>query len=170
MAALGAQYEFSEYKMVLGQPTAPVTLPEQILLKPASTADLEIMTMMDHLCFDVPLEPQKTQTNDQPPQPRPGTQLITRNGQPIGKIHTTQSDDESYIAGFCMLPEYRGQGIGRAVLSQVVAQLVAEQRPNIVLEVATSNESALSLYKRQGFETSTAFDYYRLPILKDKKP
>ena len=87
---------------------------------------------------------------------------VTHKGQVIGKIYTLFIATETYISGFCMLPEHRGKGYGRVVLSRLVAELVAEDRPNITLEVETKNDRALLLYKQCGFETATAFDYYRL--------
>jgi ribosomal protein S18 acetylase RimI-like enzyme len=49
-------------------------------------------------------------------------------------------------------------------LTRTLEQLVAEHRPNIVLEVACDNEQALLLYQHCGFSTVTAYDYYRLPV------
>lgn len=66
--------------------------------------------------------------------------------------------DETEIKTICVLPASRKQGIA----SQLLAQLIAGQKgKTIFLEVEESNEAAINLYKKHGFETfSTRQNYY----------
>ncbi|MCB9103782.1 MAG: GNAT family N-acetyltransferase [Anaerolineales bacterium] len=82
----------------------------------------------------------------------------------VGKIQVTLGADEIYLSGFCLWPDYRGQGYGRSILTQIVNQLNRERRQPIVLEVACANRQALSLYQSCGFREVTAYDYYRQPV------
>jgi ribosomal protein S18 acetylase RimI-like enzyme len=50
------------------------------------------------------------------------------------------------------------------MLLQTVDQLVAEKWPRILIEVATDNPNALGLYKSCGFQVTTQYGYYQLPI------
>ena len=82
----------------------------------------------------------------------------------VGKIQVTLGADEIYLSGFCLWPDYRGQGYGRSILTQIVNQLNRERRQPIALEVACANRQALNLYQSCGFQEVTAYDYYRQPV------
>jgi ribosomal protein S18 acetylase RimI-like enzyme len=60
-------------------------------------------------------------------------------------------DEETPELGIALRPEYRGQGIGTALLQELLA---AAKRlyPAIALSVSPNNP-AMRLYARQGFET-----------------
>lgn len=74
--------------------------------------------------------------------------------------------DQSRLVGFCtctgyqregeieylgVLPEYRGKGLGQALLSLGVRALAAKGYENIHLAVNVRNERALGIYKQVGF-------------------
>ena len=161
--AIGADYDFSEYKMdLLRQGVEPVALPDGIELRPAQTEDIPLLVKMDALCFGVENAGSEERLAQELTNSNRKMLVVTLEGQVIGKIYALSTNTETYVSAFCMLPKHRGKGYGRAVLSEVVTRLVAAGRQNITLEVETRNEHALGLYKRCGFETVTAFDYYRL--------
>jgi ribosomal-protein-alanine N-acetyltransferase len=56
--------------------------------------------------------------------------------------------DEGHIMNVAVKPEYRGRGIGEAMLKTMIAYTDLE---SYTLEVRVSNKSAISLYKRLGF-------------------
>ncbi|MNW11442.1 ribosomal-protein-alanine N-acetyltransferase [compost metagenome] len=71
--------------------------------------------------------------------------------------------ESGFIYGFCVLPEYRGKGYGRQILSQTITALKEkDQAVEIKLEVSVENEKALGLYESCGFATRNANDYYVL--------
>jgi ribosomal protein S18 acetylase RimI-like enzyme len=162
--AIGAAYSFSEYKMDLQQQHTidPLALPNGIQLRPAQPEDIPLLTKMDELCFGVKNQGTEERLAQELTNSNRKMLAVTLNGQVVGKIYSLFTNTETYVSAFCILPEHRGKGYGRAVLSQVVAELVAENRPNITLEVESRNDRALLLYKQCGFKTITAFDYYRL--------
>lgn len=51
-----------------------------------------------------------------------------------------------------VLPEFRGLGIGSALLSAVIARATAEQRVAMVLEVDVDHHRAIPLYERHQFK------------------
>lgn len=63
---------------------------------------------------------------------------------PTGAMH--------YLAHLAVAPAWRGQGIGHALIDHLLVQARALGRPQIVLDVATSNPAAERLYARLGFE------------------
>jgi ribosomal protein S18 acetylase RimI-like enzyme len=161
--ALGAMYEFSEYKMDLRTALQPVRLPEGLQLRPAQAEDITVLARMDELCFGVIHETAQHWLEHDLNDSQRRVIVATLGPVRIGKIGILINEKETYIAGFCLFPEYRGRGFGKAILAQTVEQLVAQHRPNICLEVAATNQQALSLYRRCGFEVVTSYDYYRLP-------
>lgn len=59
--------------------------------------------------------------------------------------------DEAHILKFGLLPEVRGQGVGRALISHVIRDLNANAAKWVTLEVRKSNKVARNLYESIGF-------------------
>jgi RimJ/RimL family protein N-acetyltransferase len=84
---------------------------------------------------------------------------FTEAGQLVGvtvlyREPRMKSHHKAFIFGMYVAPEYRGQGIGRALLEAAVSR--ARQLPDLrqlTLTVVASNQAAYSLYKSCGFET-----------------
>ena len=72
------------------------------------------------------------------------------NGQMIGFVagDPRPSEGISWVATICVLPEYRGKGIGRALLEACEKALPTEI---IHLCVRISNEEAIRMYKMAGY-------------------
>lgn len=66
----------------------------------------------------------------------------------VGYAGLAVHPDEAEVQTIAVRPGYQGRGIGRRLLTTLVAR--AEGRP-IGLEVRTSNEPAISLYRSMGF-------------------
>ncbi|NJN94610.1 MAG: GNAT family N-acetyltransferase [Anaerolineales bacterium] len=164
LQALAARYEFSEYKMRWQEPAAFVAAAPVLQLQPAEPEDIPELVSLDELCFGVSAEAAQSWLAQDMLDPQRRVWLVTLGPAKIGKINIWRSETETYISGFCIRPEYRGQGHGKTVLTRLLEQLAAENHAQVVLEVACANEHALSLYQQCGFRTVTAYDYYRLPV------
>ena len=57
----------------------------------------------------------------------------------------------AYDAGTGIVPDYRGRSIGKDLFTFVVSKLKARAVSQYLLEVLTSNERAVALYRRLGF-------------------
>ena len=86
--------------------------------------------------------------------------MIEVGEEVIGKIRVKREEEEAWIYGFSILPDFQGKGIGRKVLQQVVKEQSAKGF-TVHLEVETKNAHALSLYESVGFKVVHAQDYYR---------
>jgi len=62
--------------------------------------------------------------------------------------------DESHITNIAVLPEYRGHGVGNILISGMVESARTMEVFNMTLEVRVTNESAIKLYEKHGFERS----------------
>ncbi len=81
--------------------------------------------------------------------PKARYHVICESGQPIGRLYVDRGDDEMRLMDIALLPEYRGHGIGGAL----VAEVLEEARTagiRVTLHVEATNP-AKQLYERQGF-------------------
>jgi ribosomal protein S18 acetylase RimI-like enzyme len=87
------------------------------------------------------------------------------DGRAVGKLNVKLKKDSAFILGFCVRPEARGRGYGKALLAGVLERLRRERKlSRYVLEVAADNDRALSLYESCGFRTVQTIDYYKLSL------
>lgn len=62
--------------------------------------------------------------------------------------------DESHVTNIAVLPEYRGKGIGNILVENMIEAARLMDVFNMTLEVRVTNESAIKLYEKHGFERS----------------
>jgi len=66
-----------------------------------------------------------------------------------------------HLISIAVLEEYRGQGIGKALLAETIRALREYYSvESIYLEVRVSNERAIGLYRRFGFRVGRRIPYY----------
>ena len=68
--------------------------------------------------------------------------------------------DVGHVTQVCVLPEYRGRGVGEALLASTAGLLKKRGFTMLSLTVTEANTRAVDLYKRLGFETKRVFDAY----------
>ena len=165
--SLKAEYASSEYKMCLNKHTATNTDSHGIKLRVATRDDAPELYRQDTIYFgliekevdakkiDENIEKVYTQTNDDSIN-----YMAELDGKVIGKIRINTADNEGFIYGFGVLPEFRGKGYGREALSCALDILKKKNLKNIFLEVATENKNALGLYESCGFEEISVMDYF----------
>jgi ribosomal protein S18 acetylase RimI-like enzyme len=78
-----------------------------------------------------------------------GYQVILKGDQPVGRLFIHRGACEIRVVDIGLLPEYRNQGIGGALLQAVLNEADAARKP-VRLHVATFNR-AVRLYERLGF-------------------
>lgn len=81
-----------------------------------------------------------------------------------GYIGFSVMADEGYILNVAVLPEYRGSGIGRKLVQTVLEYAEENSLVFVTLEVRVSNETAINLYEKAGFEkVGERKNYYSNP-------
>lgn len=85
----------------------------------------------------------------------PDCQLESRQAQSrriVGYIGMYLSFGEGEITNVAVTSSYRKRGCGQQLIQAVKDQAANRKAESILLEVRKSNEPAISLYKRNGFE------------------
>jgi GNAT superfamily N-acetyltransferase len=66
-------------------------------------------------------------------------------------------DDTSELANFFVDPSFRGQGIGRALIEAVMAEISKGRRRTVLIHTTFYMESAVALYAAFGFKSCSPF-------------
>src|SRR5699024_3982855 len=83
------------------------------------------------------------------------------NGEHVGNCSLMRMDLKRYqhraIIAIALYQKYTGLGIGRIMIEKIFSIAKAQGIEQIELEVAASNQKAVALYKKLGFETFGTF-------------
>jgi L-phenylalanine/L-methionine N-acetyltransferase len=72
-----------------------------------------------------------------------------------------------YFGGFAMHPEYRGRGLGKKIMQEIMARLKNEGIKRLELFVVCDNERAINFYKKLGFLIEGRMKYF---LKRDNSP
>ena len=78
--------------------------------------------------------------------------VAEENNKILGYIGMYLSIDEGEITNVAVAPEMRCRGIGGMLLAEAKKEAESRSVGKIVLEVRCSNDSAIRLYERKGFQ------------------
>jgi ribosomal protein S18 acetylase RimI-like enzyme len=84
--------------------------------------------------------------------------IIVAGGSPAGRLYVERRTEEIRIIDISLLPEFRGRGIGTALLRELIAEADLHKQ-RISIHVERFNR-ALRLYTRLGFEIVADKDVY----------
>ena len=90
--------------------------------------------------------------------------VAEENGQVFGYVGSQTVLDESDMMNVAVDPGFRRQGIARALIETLIAELAKMGSRCLRLEVRVSNENARALYERMGFlKLGLRKNYYHNP-------
>jgi ribosomal protein S18 acetylase RimI-like enzyme len=75
--------------------------------------------------------------------------IVLCGDRPIGRILVDKSAEAFHLVDIALLGEFRGSGVGRGLLQELLAEAARERKP-VRLHVEQSNR-AVHLYERLGF-------------------
>jgi ribosomal protein S18 acetylase RimI-like enzyme len=157
----GAVLDHSEHALVLSSTPTSGPHEQPVRLRPATAADLPLITRLLELGFG---RRAPGDLADRLDSPRERTRIVELDGSAVGTLRLRRDGSGAAIHGFVIEPSLRGRGIGRAALRHACDQLSAEGAQRIGLEVDVENDRALALYTSVGFTPVITEDYYSLPV------
>ncbi|MBW8380902.1 MAG: GNAT family N-acetyltransferase [Youngiibacter sp.] len=171
LAKIGAAYRYSEYEMYLTEPSEiSRELFQGVSLRKTANADAREVARQNAIYFEVRRDRESEEADyehtilPEEEEKRGMTIYIAeKDGQIIGKVHLQLIHCIGGIYGLGILPEYRGRGLGRALLLEAIEKLKDANADKIMLQVEAKNAKALGLYKSCGFRETSVMDYYELP-------
>lgn len=90
--------------------------------------------------------------------------ILEKDGDAIGRLYLERWSSEHRIIDIALLPQWRGQGIGQALLLDVIDEAMSAGKA-VGIHVEKQNP-AVSLYQRLGFrcvEDKGVYDLLKLP-------
>jgi len=124
---------------------------EDIIVRQATTADLDALEELEQKCFATPWSRQSLEED------MTGNSLSTYlvaeiDGRVIGYIGLWRIVDEGHINNVSVLPEYRRRRAASALIEYMFDYGTTIGIKNYTLEVRVSNEAAIRLYAGYGFK------------------
>lgn len=92
-------------------------------------------------------------------QPSGGNMKEADFEHPVGIFHLTEWESGTYLAGFGILPELQGQGLGTLLL-HAIPSCLKPGHTLLSLQVGSLNEAAFALYQKEGFREVSHREYY----------
>jgi ribosomal protein S18 acetylase RimI-like enzyme len=86
--------------------------------------------------------------------------MIELEGVPIGRLYLDRGEEDIRITDIALLPEYRGRGIGRMLIEEILEEGRSSGR-KVTIHVEHFNP-ALRLYNRLGFRPVDSNGIYHL--------
>lgn len=173
---IGSEYKYSEYEMYLQEniPEPNEKLLCGISFRKANNKDVYEIARQNTIYFgDCALDDDlglDTNSKDGILLPEDEEKrgmtiyLAELDKQIVGKVNLEMNSAIGGIYGLGILPEFRGNGFGRAVLLKAIEKLKEAKIKTIMLQVAAENATALGLYQSCGFIETSTMDYFELKI------
>lgn len=133
-------------------------------IRPMTTADVDAVAEVERLVFTDPW-PKSAFRELLEAGNRINLVLITPDGEIGGYVLAQIGADELQIQNIAVAPAYRRRQLGSLLLRSAETEGMSRGALSSVLEVRTTNESALGLYHRSGYRMiGRRKNYYRTPV------
>ena len=118
-------------------------------IRPATTRDLRALVRLEEASFPEPWNENLLRSEIQGgPSRRYSVAVLGR--RIVGCLGLMTVDDEVHINTLSTDPSHRGEGIATRLLLEGIGAVVSSGARHLTLEVAASNQSAQSLYRKFG--------------------
>ncbi len=164
LAALDAPLEYTEYSLRYDRALPPERLPvpDGLTLCRATAADLDVIAQISAESFSEPEERARQFLARALEQENRMQYLARLNGEPVAIGGAGLEEDEATIYGLGVLPAFQGRGIGRGMIALLLRELLSVPGRDVLIEVDSTNASALHLYLSCGFAAEATFGYHRI--------
>lgn len=90
--------------------------------------------------------------------------VCVKDGHAVAYGGMLLAPGEGQVTNIAVHPKYRRQGLGGAIVEELIAEAARRGLEQIALEVRASNEAAIRLYRQAGFyEAGVRRRFYRNP-------
>lgn len=117
---------------------------------PATTDDIPGMARLEEMCFSAPWS--EKALSDTMAGESACFLVAKREGRVIGYIGSYSALDEGYVTNVATDTECRREGVGKALVSELIRCGKEKSLSFWTLEVRVGNTAAISLYEKLGFE------------------
>lgn len=164
--AIGSRFSFAEYHLELDATAEQRAFTSDVQLRQAEHTDIPRLAEFQVRVAEAKEEPEAAEAQMTRRFNDPGSRYYFAlvQGEPVGQLGVLFEEDQVYIRGVGVLPEYRRRGYGRQMLAATVGALQAEGHTRFSLDVATENDRALDLYRSCGFQETNVYEYYDVPL------
>jgi ribosomal-protein-alanine N-acetyltransferase len=131
-----------------------------IAMRPMTLEDLEQVVDIEQTSFPRPWTKDHFRDELDSPNTFPLV-AVASDGRVAGYLCPSQVLDEGEILDVAVRDDFRGQGIGRLLVTEALRLFREQGAQRVWLEVRTSNQAAISLYRALGFrQTGLRERYY----------
>lgn len=157
---LGLIYRNSEYHMQYRLKNQSAIKPKPAKIRYANTADIQDLCIIDNFAFPNKKAEPEALFHSLLKTPNCEIFVLTCDDKVIGKAHVFSESDKVRLTDIGIHPDNRGQGFGTSLIKHCINHCLLRNKTNIVLDVETTNNNALKLYKNLGFEITNSHDYW----------
>jgi ribosomal protein S18 acetylase RimI-like enzyme len=134
-------------------------LADTIVIRPASTGDLDGITGIDHAAFAAPWKLTRAELR-QAQRVAASTTVALADERIIGYQISTVYRDGAHLARLAVAPDQQAQGIGKALVVDVLRRFFRRGVYTMTVNTQESNHRSQQLYRRLGFRRNG----YDLPV------
>ena len=134
-----------------------------MIIEKMNAAHVSQIAQLEKLCFS---DPWSEKSIESELSCRLSLWFVALEGETVvGYVGSQTVIDESDMMNIAVHPDYRRRGIAEKLIHALVSALGEKGSHGLTLEVRASNEVAISLYKKYGFEkVGLRPAYYRNPV------
>lgn len=163
---VGGREKYSTYKMKFKREHYKELIVEStdLTFNRASLEDLEEIVPLGMEAFGTGEEDERSYNESNLSNSKYSNFICKINNITVGIISVRIENGEGSIADLAVLKNYRGRGIGKAILLKTVTYLLNQGIEDFALSVEIENKKALSLYEDSGFRIVSIIDCYEIKI------
>lgn len=136
----------------IGRPVTAAEVEAEIVLRPAQLRDVYSIQSIDRKVF--PKSWSQQFTVEQITR-RKGAHIVAeRAHRVLGHGGVAFLADDAHVTSVAVDPTHHRTGLGTLLMNELIKQSAQRVSGSITLEVRVSNESAIGLYERLGFESA----------------
>ncbi len=136
---------------------------QEVVLRPLGPGDVDAVVLIEEAAFPGEAWPVAVLAGEL--GGRWGTYLGAFAGETLVGYGGIKGDREADLMTLAVLPQWRGRGVGGALVDALIEAARERGMRAIFLEVRASNQAARALYGSRGFtDLRVVPDYYRNPV------